>query len=62
MHGLNQAFCAAMRAAGYAVSNLDGPEPVEEAGENVHACMCTPQTDDASPPLSSRRPPRSSKS
>ena len=41
MHGLNQAFCAAMRAAGYDVSNLDGPEPVEEAGENVHA-LCTP--------------------
>ncbi len=61
MHGLNQEFCAAMHAAGYVVSNLDGPEPVEEAGENVHA-MCTPQTDDASPPLSSRRPPRSSKS
>ena len=41
MHGRNAAFCAAMRAAGYAVSNLDGPEPVEEAGENVHA-LCTP--------------------
>ena len=41
MHGLNAEFCAAMRAAGYAVSNLDGPEPVDEAGENVHA-LCTP--------------------
>ncbi|MEA2218703.1 MAG: hypothetical protein QOJ35_1329 [Solirubrobacteraceae bacterium] len=41
MHGRNAAFCAAMRAAGYAVSNLDGPEPVEDAGENVHA-LCTP--------------------
>jgi hypothetical protein len=41
MHGLNQAFCAAMRDAGYVVSNLDGPEPVEEAGVNVHA-LCTP--------------------
>ena len=41
MHGLNAAFCAAMRAAGYAVSNLDGPEPVEEAGVNVHA-LCMP--------------------
>jgi FkbM family methyltransferase len=41
MHGRNAEFCAAMRAAGYAVSNLDGPEPVEEAGANVHA-LCTP--------------------
>jgi FkbM family methyltransferase len=41
MHGLNADFCAAMRAAGYVVCNLDGPEPVEEAGENVHA-LCTP--------------------
>jgi FkbM family methyltransferase len=41
MHGLNAEFCAAMRAAGYAVSNLDGPEPVEEAGDNVHA-LCLP--------------------
>jgi FkbM family methyltransferase len=41
MHGLNAEFCASMRDAGYAVSNLDGPEPVEEAGENVHA-LCTP--------------------
>jgi FkbM family methyltransferase len=43
MHGLNREFCAAMRDAGYVVSNLDGPEPVEEAGENVHA-LCTPLT------------------
>jgi FkbM family methyltransferase len=41
MHGRNKAFCAAMVAAGYVVSNLDGPEPVEQAGENVHA-LCTP--------------------
>jgi FkbM family methyltransferase len=41
MHGLNAEFCAAMRDAGYAVSNLDGPEPVHEAGDNVHA-LCTP--------------------
>jgi hypothetical protein len=41
MHGLNAEFCAAMTAAGYVVSNLDGPEPVREAGENVHA-LCTP--------------------
>jgi FkbM family methyltransferase len=41
MHGRNAEFCAAMRAAGYTVSNLDGPEPVEEAGVNVHA-LCTP--------------------
>ncbi len=43
MHGLNAEFCAAMRAAGYVVSNLDGPERVEDAGENVHA-LCTPLT------------------
>jgi FkbM family methyltransferase len=41
MHGRNAEFCAAMRAAGYAVTNLDGPEPVEDAGANVHA-LCTP--------------------
>ena len=41
MHGLNAAFCAAMKKAGYTVSNLDGPEPVPEAGDNVHA-LCTP--------------------
>jgi FkbM family methyltransferase len=41
MHGRNAEFCAAMDAAGYAVSNLDGPEPVSEAGVNVHA-LCTP--------------------
>ena len=41
MHGLNAAFCEAMRVAGYVVSNLDGPDPVPEAGENVHA-LCTP--------------------
>jgi len=42
MHGRNVEFCAAMSAAGYVVSNLDGPEPVDEAGGNVHA-LCTPQ-------------------
>jgi FkbM family methyltransferase len=41
MHGRNAEFCAVMRDAGYTVSNLDGPEPVEEAGDNVHA-LCTP--------------------
>ncbi len=41
MHGRNAEFCAAMHAAGYTVSNLDGPEPVAEAGVNVHA-LCTP--------------------
>ena len=35
-------FCAAMQTAGYDVSNLDGPEPVHEAGVNVHA-LCTPR-------------------
>ncbi len=41
MHGRNTEFCDAMAAAGYTVSNLDGPEPVPEAGVNVHA-LCTP--------------------
>ncbi|HTN25470.1 MAG TPA: FkbM family methyltransferase [Solirubrobacteraceae bacterium] len=41
MHGLNAAFCAAMAAAGYRVSNLDGLEPVPQAGDNVHA-LCEP--------------------
>ncbi|HEV7805519.1 MAG TPA: FkbM family methyltransferase [Solirubrobacteraceae bacterium] len=42
MHGRNAEFCAAMDAAGYSVCNLDGPEPVHEAGVNVHA-LCTPR-------------------
>jgi FkbM family methyltransferase len=42
MHGRNAEFCAAMDAAGYTVSNLDGPEPVPKAGVNVHA-LCTPR-------------------
>ena len=42
MHGLNAQFCAVMAEAGYAVTNLDGPEPVHEAGVNVHA-FCTPR-------------------
>ncbi|MDX6676130.1 MAG: hypothetical protein QOE31_182 [Solirubrobacteraceae bacterium] len=42
MHGRNAEFCAVMEAAGYSVCNLDGPEPVHEAGGNVHA-LCTPR-------------------
>ena len=42
MHGANREFCAAMQAAGYAVLNLDGPEPVATAGVNVHA-LCVPR-------------------
>ena len=41
MHGKNREFCDAIREAGYAVINLDGPEPVEDAGGNVHA-LCVP--------------------
>ena len=37
MHGKNREFCDFMRDAGYQVVNLDGPEPVEEAGPEVHA-------------------------
>lgn len=42
MHGLNREFCAAMTQSGYVVVNLDGPEPVAEAGVNVHA-LCVPR-------------------
>jgi len=42
MHGKNREFCTAMREAGYAVINLDGPEPVEDADGNVHA-LCVPE-------------------
>jgi FkbM family methyltransferase len=41
MHDRNAQFCAAMAAAGYRVVNLDGLEPVAEAGPNVHA-LCEP--------------------
>ncbi|MDP2712479.1 MAG: FkbM family methyltransferase [Solirubrobacteraceae bacterium] len=41
MHGTNAAFCEAIGAAGYDVLNLDGPEPVAQAGVNVHA-LCVP--------------------
>lgn len=41
MHDTNDAFCEAMSAAGYEVFNLDGPEPIAEAGENAHA-LCLP--------------------
>lgn len=43
MHGKNAAFCDAIEAAGYEVSNLAGPEPVRDAGGNVHA-LCTPRS------------------
>jgi FkbM family methyltransferase len=41
MHGRNAEFCEVMRAAGYSVTNLDDPEPVQTAGGNVHA-LCSP--------------------
>ncbi|CAN5497293.1 hypothetical protein BH20ACT18_BH20ACT18_04530 [soil metagenome] len=41
MHGKNRDFFDAMTAAGYDVLNLDGPEPIHEAGGNVHA-LCVP--------------------
>lgn len=37
MHDRNAEFCRAMTAAGYRVVNLDGVEPVLDAGPNVHA-------------------------
>ena len=42
MHGRNREFCAAMQQAGYVVINLDGPEPLAEAGMSVHA-LCVPR-------------------
>jgi FkbM family methyltransferase len=41
MHGKNAEFVAKMQAAGYAVINLDGPQPVAAADGNVHA-LCVP--------------------
>jgi hypothetical protein len=41
MHGKNEAFGAALSELGYRVVNLNGPEPVELAGGNVHA-LCEP--------------------
>ena len=41
MHGKNAQFAAAMRAHDYDVTNLDGTEPLEDAGGNVHA-LCVP--------------------
>lgn len=41
MHDTNDAFCAAIGAAGYEVFNLDGPEPITQADENAHA-LCLP--------------------
>ncbi|MDX6689337.1 MAG: hypothetical protein QOG15_794 [Solirubrobacteraceae bacterium] len=41
MHGTNAAFAAVMREHGYDVTNLDGVEPLERAGVNVHA-LCLP--------------------
>jgi len=36
MHGKNAAFCELLHRAGYRIVNLDGPEPPERAGDNVH--------------------------
>lgn len=36
MHGKNIACCELLRAAGYRIVNLDGPEPPERAGDNTH--------------------------
>ncbi len=41
MHGKNSAFAEIMRGHGYRVINLDGPEPIEHSGGNVHA-FCEP--------------------
>jgi FkbM family methyltransferase len=41
MHDRNAAFAQALSAAGYRVVNLDGLEPVADAGANVHV-LCEP--------------------
>ncbi|MBA2348885.1 MAG: FkbM family methyltransferase [Solirubrobacterales bacterium] len=41
MHGKNCAFCDAMEALGYRVTDLDGPGPVRTGGANTHA-FCEP--------------------
>jgi hypothetical protein len=37
LHATNDGFVELMESAGYRVENLDGPEPVREAGPDVHA-------------------------
>ncbi|MGH2839244.1 MAG: FkbM family methyltransferase [Solirubrobacteraceae bacterium] len=37
LHGTNERFAALMEELGLAVTNLDGPGPIAEAGENDHA-------------------------
>jgi FkbM family methyltransferase len=41
MHDRNEPFARAMSVAGYRVVNLDGLEPVAQAGANVHV-LCEP--------------------
>jgi hypothetical protein len=41
MHDRNAPFARALAGAGYRVVNLDGLEPVAEAGANVHV-LCEP--------------------
>lgn len=36
MHGRNLEVCELLREAGYRITNLDGPEPPERAGDNAH--------------------------
>ena len=36
LHDTNRAVADRLRAAGYAMENLDGPEPIEEAAPDVH--------------------------
>jgi FkbM family methyltransferase len=43
MHDKNAEFCRMMSGYHYDTTNLDGPEPVEEAGPSVHV-LCSPQT------------------
>jgi FkbM family methyltransferase len=42
MHDKNAEFCRVMAEYRYDTTNLDGPEPVEEAGPSVHV-LCSPQ-------------------
>jgi hypothetical protein len=37
LHATNGPFVEFMQSAGYSVQNLDGPEPVRQAGPAIHA-------------------------
>ncbi len=42
LHGTHVEFAAFMREVGYRLVNLEGPEPIEAAGESAHALALPP--------------------